>query len=45
MNLIDRYSFLNRNSRGPQNEGIQKSEEKKKQDRGKLQYTTINRQR
>lgn len=38
-------SFFNRNSRGPQNEGLSTVEEKQKQDRGKLQYTTITRQR
>jgi chitinase len=39
------YSFLNRNSRGPQNEGLKTTENRESQGRGRPQYTTITRQR
>ncbi|XP_044257284.1 uncharacterized protein LOC123006669 isoform X3 [Tribolium madens] len=39
------YSFLTRNSRGPQNEGLNTSENNEKQDKGRPKYTTITRQR
>lgn len=42
---VRKNSLFNRNSRGPQNEGLRTTEEKQKQDRGKLQYTTITRQK
>ncbi|XP_015834046.1 mucin-5AC isoform X2 [Tribolium castaneum] len=40
------YSFLTRNSRGPQNEGLNTHEDKETtQDKGRPKYTTITRQR